>query len=412
MQNIFGWLEVFLQPKMMVIMGFGFASGLPLLLTKDTLQAWMTKDGINIETVVWFSLVSLPYSLKFLWSPLLDRFVPPFLGRRRGWILLVQIALMLAIALMASQSPKQSLELLAIMGVIVAFLSATQDIVVDAYRADILEEHEAGAGAGLAVLGYRIALLTTGAVAFALADVIGWQWAYLIMAGLMGIGVATTLYSKNPPAESPTTITLVDAVWKPLEEFFTRLTIKKGLFVLLFILLYRLADSLVAVVATPFLLSLKFTQTELGAVRGGIGLAATLVGTLAGGAVLSKIGVNKSLWIFGILQAASNGFYWLLAVVGQNFAMMLLTVNVENFCTGLGTAAFVGFLITMCHPQFSATQYALLSSLVALSRDIVVAPSGEIVEFLGWQGFFAMSILAAVPGLILLPLFAPWREEN
>jgi len=412
MQNIFGWLEVFLQPKMLVIMGFGFASGLPLLLTKDTLQAWMTKDGIAIETVVWFSLVSLPYSLKFLWSPLLDRFVPPFLGRRRGWILLLQIALMLAIALMASQSPKQSLELLAIMGVIVAFLSATQDIVVDAYRADILEKHEAGAGAGIAVLGYRLALLTTGALAFALADVIGWQWAYLIMAGLMGIGVATTLYSKNPPAESPTTITLVDAVWKPLEEFFTRLTIKKGLFILLFILLYRLADSLVAVVATPFLLSLEFTQTELGAVRGGIGLVATLVGTLAGGAVLSKIGVNKSLWIFGVLQAVSNGFYWLLAVVGQNSAVMLLTVNVENFCTGLGTAAFVGFLITMCHPQFSATQYALLSSLVALSRDIVVAPSGEIVEFLGWQGFFAMSILAAVPGLILLPLFAPWREEN
>ncbi len=412
MQKIYGWLEVFLQPKMLVIMGFGFASGLPLLLTKDTLQAWMTKDGINIETVVWFSLVSLPYSLKFLWSPLLDRFVPPFLGRRRGWILLVQISLMLAIALMASQSPKQNLELLAIMGVIVAFLSATQDIVVDAYRSDILEKHEAGAGAGIAVLGYRLALLTTGAVAFVLADVIGWQWAYLIMAGLMGIGVATTLWGKNPPAESPTKITLVDAVWKPLEEFFTRLTIKKGLFILLFILLYRLADSLVAVVATPFLLSLKFTQTELGAVRGGIGLVATLVGTLAGGAVLSKIGVNKSLWIFGILQAASNGFYWLLAVVGQNSAVMLLTVNVENFCTGLGTAAFVGFLITMCHPQFSATQYALLSSLVALSRDIVVAPSGEIVEFLGWQGFFALSIFAAVPGLVLLPLFAPWREEN
>jgi PAT family beta-lactamase induction signal transducer AmpG len=232
------------------------------------------------------------------------------------------------------------------------------------------------------------------------------------MAGLMGVGVATTLWGKNPPAETTTTITLVDAVWKPLQEFFSRLTIKKGLLILLFILLYRLADSLVAVVATPFLLSLKFTQTELGAVRGGIGLVATLVGTLAGGAVLSKIGVNKSLWIFGVLQAVSNGFYWLLAVVGQNSAVMLLTVNVENFCTGLGTAAFVGFLITMCHPQFSATQYALLSSLVALSRDIVVAPSGEIVEFLGWQGFFAMSILAAVPGLILLPLFAPWREEN
>jgi len=412
MQAIAKWLEVFLQPKMLVILGYGFASGLPLLLTKDTLQAWMTKDGINIETVVWFSLVSLPYSLKVLWSPLVDRFTLPFLGRRRGWILLVQLALMVAIALMASQSPKQNLEALAILGVVVAFLSATQDIVVDAYRADILEKHEAGAGAGIAVLGYRLALLTTGALAFRLADRIGWQWVYLLMAGLMGIGIATTLWGKNPPSETIPAISLVEAVWQPFVEFLQRLTFKKGLLILLFIFLYRLSDSLVAVVAVPFLLSLGFSQTELGDIRGGIGLVATLVGTLAGGAVLSRIGINKSLWIFGILQAASNGFYWLLAQAGQNLPLMLVTVNVENFCTGLGTAALVGFLITICNQQFSATQYALLSSLVAFGRDVVVAPSGEIVKFLGWQGFFAVSIFASIPSLLLLPLFAPWEEEK
>ncbi len=412
MQAIARWLGVFFQPKMLAIMGFGFASGLPLSLTKDNLQAWMTKEGINIETVVWLSLVSFPYSLKFLWSPLVDRFVPPLLGRRRGWIFLVQVALMLAIALMASQSPKDNLELLAVLGVVVAFLSATQDIVVDAYRADILEEHEAGAGAAVAVFGYRIALLTTGALAFVLADVIGWQWVYLLMAGLMGLGLATTLWGQNPPREANTAISLVDAVWQPFWEFFQRLTPQKGVLVLLFILLYRLADSLVAVVAIPFFLSLGFSQTDLGVVKGGIGLVATLVGTLAGGAITSRIGINKSLWIFGILQAVSNGFYWLLAVQGQNTTLMLVAVNVENFCTGLATAGFVAFLITMCNPQFSATQYALLSSLVALSRDVLVAPSGEIVKFLGWQGFFAMSIVAAVPGMVLLPLFAPWTAKD
>lgn len=405
-------LSVFWQRKMLVIMGFGFSSGLPLNLTKDTLQAWMTSDRIDIETVVWFSLVSLPYSLKFLWAPLVDRFVPPFLGRRRGWILLVQVLMVLAIGIMSSLAPRTSLQPLAVMAVVLAFLSATQDIVVDAYRADILEPNEAGAGAGMAVLGYRIALLSTGSLAFVLADRWGWSGAYLLMAGLMLLALVPTLGGKNPDSETQAPTSLTEAVWQPLQEFFARLELKTGLLILLFILLYRLGDALVAVVATPFLLGLKFSQTDLGAIRGGVGLMATLVGTLAGGAILSQIGINRSLWIFGILQAVSNLFYWLLSIVGGNFVMMVITVNVENFCTGMGTAAFVGFLISLCNPRFSATQYALLSSLVALSRDVVVSPAGELVQMMGWSNFFLLSIGLALPGLCLLPLFAPWSGKN
>lgn len=407
----FSGLSVFWQRKMWVILGFGFSSGLPLLLTKDTLQAWMTKDGIDIETVVWFSLVSLPYSLKFLWAPVVDRFVPPFLGRRRGWILVVQLLMMGSIGVMSRLSPARDLQLLAVMGVVVAFLSATQDIVVDAYRADILEPPEAGAGAGMAVLGYRIALLTTGSLAFVLADHWGWGGVYLLMAGFMALALIPTFWGSNP-AHNQAPASLTEAVWLPLQEFFSRLCLKTGLLILLFILLYRLADSLVAVVATPFLLSLQFSQTDLGAIRGGVGLVATLVGTLAGGAILNYIGINRSLWIFGILQALSNLFYWLLAIVGGNFTLMVITVNVENFCTGMGTAAFVGFLITLCNPRFSATQYALLSSLVALSRDVVVAPSGELVQMMGWANFFLLSIGSALPGLCLLPWFAPWSGDR
>ncbi|MFN3926116.1 MAG: AmpG family muropeptide MFS transporter [Pseudanabaenaceae cyanobacterium] len=406
-------LAVFLQRKMLVILGFGFVSGLPLLLTKDTLQAWLTSQGLAVDQVVLLSLVGLPYSLKFLWSPLVDRFVPPVLGRRRGWILLMQIGMTVAIALMAGQNPKDSLQWLAILALVVSLLSATQDIGVDAYRADILLPHEAGAGAGMAVLGYRIALLTTGTVAFALADRVGWQTVYGLLAGLMGLTVLITLWGENPPNDSSAPVSLVDAVWQPLAEFWQRLGGLRALLVLLFVLLYRLGDSLVAIVTIPFLQDfLQFSQTDIGLVRGAVGLTATIAGTLVGGAILSQLGIYRSLWLFGILQGATNFAYWVLAGVGHNLPLIIVTINIENFCTGMGTAAFVGFLLTMCNPTFSATQYAVLSSLVAFSRDVMVAPAGFLVKAIGWHNFFLGTIAAAVPALLLLTLFAPANTIN
>jgi PAT family beta-lactamase induction signal transducer AmpG len=452
MNQILSALRVFQSRKMAGLLGLGFASGLPLLLTKDTLQAWMTSEKVDISTVVWFSLVSLPYSLKFLWSPLVDRYQPSWfnrwgVGRRRSWILFMQLGLILSLGLMFWHQPRQSLWWLGLNALLIAFLSATQDIAFDAYRTDVLEPAELGPGAAVPVLGYRAAMLTTGSIAFLLAPLLGWQGVYVAMAALMSLGIICLWFAPEPTGENLAPASLQQAVVLPFIDFFQRFGSSKAILILVFILLYRLGDSLAGVVTVPFLLQVGFRDADIGAVRGGLGLAATLVGTLCGGAILTKIGVNRSLWIFGVLQALSNLTYWGLALVGQanptmtqkiidangkvvnNLCLggtndfsgpclgLVATINVENFCIGLGSAAFVGFLISLCNRQFSATQYALLSSLMAVSRDIIVAPAGELVKLLSmwtnshWAWFFLITVVAALPGLCMLPFFAPWRES-
>ena len=399
---------------MVALLFLGFASGLPLFLTSKTLQAWMSIEGVDLKAIGLISLVSVPYSLKFIWSPLLDRFVPPFLGRRRGWLVLMQGALIFAIAAMALQQPRQALQFLAFNAVLIAFFSASQDIAFDAYRTDVLEKWELGAGAAVAVLGYRIALLVTGSLALILADRMPWQTVYLLMSIFMAVGLLTSLWAPEPKNQEQPPASLADAVSLPFIEFFQRSGVLRGVLILLFIVLYKLGDALVNNMSTPFLLpntGLGFTQTDIGAIQGGMGLLATIVGTLAGGAFLSKIGSNRSLWVFGFLQAVSNLAYFVLAQAGKNYSVLVLTINIENFCGGLGTAAFVAFLMSLCNPRFSATQYALLSSLMAVSRDILVAPAGTLAKATGWSSFFLISIVAALPGLLLLPVFAPWNPQ-
>jgi len=397
---------------MAALLFLGFASGLPLFLTSKTLQAWMTVERVDLGAIGLFSLVSLPYSLKFIWSPLLDRFVPPFLGRRRGWLVLTQGGLLLAIAAMALQRPSQALQLLAINALLIAFFSASQDIAFDAYRTDVLEQREMGAGAAVAVLGYRIALIVTGSLALILADRIPWSTVYLLMSALMVIGLCASLWAPEPRQQERPPTSLADAVSLPFIEFFQRSGLLRGVLILLFIVLYKLGDALANNMSTPFLLQTGFSQTDIGAIQGGMGLLATIVGTLAGGAILSKIGIHRSLWVFGALQAVSNLAYFLLAQIGKNYSFLVLTINIENFCAGLGTAAFVAFLMNLCNQRFSATQYALLSSLMAVSRDILVAPAGSLAKATGWPLFFLISIVAAVPGLLLLPVFAPWNPRS
>jgi PAT family beta-lactamase induction signal transducer AmpG len=405
-------LQVFQSRKMAALLFLGFASGLPLFLTSKTLQAWMTVERVDLGAIGLFSLVSLPYSLKFIWSPLLDRFVPPFLGRRRGWLVLTQGGLLLAIAAMALQRPSQALQLLAINALLIAFFSASQDIAFDAYRTDVLEQREMGAGAAVAVLGYRIALIVTGSLALILADRIPWSTVYLLMSALMVIGLCASLWAPEPRQQERPPTSLADAVSLPFIEFFQRSGLLRGVLILLFIVLYKLGDALANNMSTPFLLQTGFSQTDIGAIQGGMGLLATIVGTLAGGAILSKIGIHRSLWVFGALQAVSNLAYFLLAQIGKNYSFLVLTINIENFCAGLGTAAFVAFLMNLCNQRFSATQYALLSSLMAVSRDILVAPAGSLAKATGWPLFFLISIVAAVPGLLLLPVFAPWNPRS
>jgi len=405
-------LRMFGQPKMAALLMLGFASGLPAYLTSRTLQAWMTVEQVDLSTIGAFSLVALPYSLKVLWTPLLDRYVPPFLGRRRGWMLITQVALMLSIAWMAMRDPSLAVQMLAFNAILIAFFSATYDAVFDAYKIDVLETREMGAGAAVSVLGYRIALLVTGSLALILADHMSWPMVYVIMAALMLLGIIATLRAPEPELrESPPT-TLAEAVKLPLLEFFGRAGVMRGFAILLFIVLYKLSDYLAQNMATPFLLQTGFSQTQIGAINGGIGLLATIVGVMAGGGLVAKLGINRSLWIFGALQAVSNLMYYLLATLPQSTTMLVIAMVTENFCTGLVTSGFVAFLMSLCNVRFSATQYALLTSLMAISRDVLVAPAGAIAEVTGWPAFFLITLAAGVPGLLLLPVFAPWNKDR
>jgi PAT family beta-lactamase induction signal transducer AmpG len=414
-KQIRSFLQIFQSPKVGILTLTGFASGLPFNLTRDTLAAWMTVAGVRVDTIGWLNLVNTPATFKFLWSPLLDRYVPPFLGRRRGWMAVSQVGLMLAIAAMAFQRPTEALQLLAINAIVIAFLSATQDIAIDAYRADVLAAEEVGVGVAVWVLGFRLALIVTGSLALLWARQLTWQGIYLAMAALMGLGVLTSVYAPEPDRRDrngqvimpPTTFS--EAVQQPFFDFFHRFGIRRGGLILAFVVLYRLSDYFMTVITVPFLVETKFSLEAIGAIRGGMGLVATIAGGLVGGAVLGRIGVSRSLWIFGGLQAVSNLAYWALAIAGKNYSMMVIAVNIENFCGGLGTAAFLGFLMTLCNPRFSATQFALLSSLFGVSRDIIASSAGSIAAQTGWVWFFFLSFCAALPGLLLLPIFAPWN---
>lgn len=407
-------LQVLQQPKMAALLLLGFSSGLPLYLaSKAPLQAWLSQEGLSLEAIAAVSLFGLPYSLKFLWSPLLDRYMPPFLGRRRGWLVITQVALIVAIAAMALQHPRAALQLLGINALVIAFLSASQDIVVDAYRTDVLEQREMGMGASLFLLGYRIAILITGSLSLALADHLPWPVVYLLMALLMGVGLVTAFLAPEPLLRNQPPQTLFEAVERPFFDFFQRKGIVQGMLILVFIVIYRFGDSLVKNLSTPFLLDkgLHFTQTDI-AFPTALGIVAVIVGTLVGGVITTQIGINRSLWLFAGLQAMGNLLYYALALAGKNYGLMLAAINAENFCAGLESAAFVAFLMSLCNPQFSATQYALLSSLLAFSRDIMVAPSGGWATALGWPNFFLATAILALPGLGLLPFFAPWNPKT
>ena len=404
-------VRIFGQPKMAILLLLGFSSGLPLYLTSKTLQAWMTTAKVDLATIGFFSLVALPYSLKFVWAPVMDRFVPPFLGRRRGWVLITQVLLLLVIAAMALHDPRTGLKMLAINAIAIAFLSASQDISLDAYRTDVLETREMGAGAAVFVMGYRIALLVTGGLALYLADRIPWPSVYLVLAALMLIGIVTTFVAPEPVLREQPPRSFYEAVILPFGEFFQRNGIGRALLVLLFIVLYKYADSLAGSMTTPFLLKTGFTQTEVAAAFGVAGLIATIVGTLAGGAAIGKWGINRSLWVFVVIQGLSNLTYYYLAVSSESRWFMTTAVVVENFGYGLVTGAMTAFLMVMCNKRFTATQFALLSSLMAVSRDLLVAPGGKIAESLGWPTFFLITVAMAIPPLLLLPFIAPWSRD-
>ena len=404
-------LRVFGQPKMAAILFLGFSSGLPFFLTNRTLQAWMTIEGVDLTTIGLFSLVTLPYSLKFLWAPLMDRYVPPLLGRRRGWLILTQIGLLVSIAAMGFQDPERTLQLLAFNAVLIAFFSASQDVVFDAYRIDVLDEREMGAGAALGVLGYRIALIVTGSLAFILADQMPWSVVYLLMAGLMIVGIVAAIRAPDPVDESPPT-SIGAAVVEPFVDLFNPTGLLWGILILLFIIFYQLPDRFAQNMATPFLLQIGFSQTEIGAIQGGIGIGATIVGVLLGGAVVAELGLNRSVWVVAALQILSNLAYYWVAMTGPNEWILVAVVIIENLAGGMVTAVFVALLMSLCSKKYSATQYALLSSLMAAARDVIVAPAGRVAEATGWPTFFLLTLAVGIPALLMLPLLVPWGGEK
>jgi MFS transporter, PAT family, beta-lactamase induction signal transducer AmpG len=394
------YLQVFRSRRVAVMALAGFSSGLPLALTGGTLQAWMTVAGVDLRTIGIFALVGLPYTVKFLWSPLLDRFVPPRMGRRRGWMILAQAALLLGIAAMAAGNPRQAPLALGTLALLVAFASASQDIVIDAYRTDVLRPPERGLGAGVFVTGYRVAMLVSGGLALILAERIGWRSTYLLMAALMTVGISAALFGPEPETRAPPPRTLKEAVIGPLTEFFSR---RAAASMLLLIVLYKLGDAYAGTLTTAFLIrGIGFSPTDVGTINKGLGLASLIVGAVFGGAWMVRLGLYRALLIFGALQAVSNLSFMALAWIGKSYGMLVFTVAFENLCGGMGTAAFVALLMALCDHRYTATQYALLSSLAALGRIFVAPTSGFLVEVVGWAPFFFITTLSALPGLGVL----------
>ncbi|MBJ7221821.1 MULTISPECIES: muropeptide MFS transporter AmpG [unclassified Brenneria] len=394
-------INLFSQRNSLFLLLLGFASGLPLALTSGTLQAWMTVENVDLKTIGFFSLVGQAYVFKFLWSPLMDRYTPPFLGRRRGWLLLSQLLLIVAIVCMGFMNPARDLWWLAALAVLVAFCSASQDIVFDAYKTDLLPPAERGTGAAVSVLGYRLAMLVSGGLALWIADrLLGWQATYWLMAGLMLIGVLATLLAPEPDNSQPAPRTMEQAIVAPLRDFFGR---NNAWLILLLIVLYKLGDAFAMSLTTTFLIrGVGFNAGDVGLVNKTLGLFATIVGAVYGGLLMQRLTLFRALMLFGILQAVSNAGYWLLAITDKNLFSMASAVFLENLCGGMGTAAFVALLMTLCHKSFSATQFALLSALSAVGRVYVGPIAGWFVEAHGWAWFYLFSIVAALPGLFLL----------
>ena len=402
-------IKVIVSRRMLVAFVMGFSCGLPLLLTMSVLQAWMKDEGVDLTVIGMMALVGLPYTLKFIWAPFLDRFTLPFLGRRRGWMLVAQIALTVSIVALGQSNPVQNPWLLAFAAFLVTFFSASQDIVIDAYRREDLSDEELGLGSSLYINGYRIGMLLASGGGWIMADYMSFSMVYLILAGCMLPGLITTLLTPEPGTPAGTPQTMREAVIDPLVEYFGR---NDALWILAFILLYKVGDTMASAMTTPFYLDIGFSKSEIGAVVKLFGFWATIVGGLAGGIMMLRLGINRSLWVFGFLQALSTAGFALLANIGYSIPLLSLVIAFENLSSGMGTAAYAAFMASVTNKKFTATQYALLTSLMGVPRVLASAPTGFLAKNVGWETFFMACALVAIPGMLLLLKFAPWNSKK
>lgn len=405
--------DIIFNKRMLICVFTGFSSGLPLYILISLLPAWLRSEGVDLKAIGLFSLISLPFTWKFIWAPLFDRYTPP-LGRRRGWLLITQLALLFSIPAFGYLHAQLDLWTVAYLAAVVAFFSASQDIVLDAYRREILPDIELGLGNVIHVNAYKIAGLVPGSLSLILADHLPWQSVFIITALFMLPGLFMTIVVDEPALKLGAPKTLRQAVVEPFHEFISRNGMRTALVILAFIFLYKLGDSMATALATPFYLDMGFSKTEIGLVAKNAGLWSSVAGGILGGIWMIQLGINRALWLFGIVQmVAILGFAW-LALVGHDVLVLALVIGFEAFGVGLGTAAFVAYIAQTTHPLYTATQFALFTSLAAVPRTVANAGTGFMVERLGWFNFYIVCFLLAIPGMLLLYKIAPWNtiKEN
>ena len=406
-------LEALFNRRMLICIFTGFSSGLPLYILINLIPAWLRSEHVDLKAIGLFALIQLPFTWKFVWSPLVDRYALPVLGRRRGWMLLTQILLLLSIPLFGLLQPQLNLWTIAYLATAVAFFSATQDIVLDAYRRELLPDAELGLGNSIHVQAYRVSSLIPGALALILADHFPWETVFSVTALFMLPGIATTLLVREPTLAHPPPRTLVEAIVEPFHEFMSRHGVREALLILAFIFLYKLGDSMATALATPFYLDMGFTKSEIGLIAKNAGLWPSIIGGLLGGLWMVKIGINRALWLFGVVQLVSIlGFAWLAYVNQPDRVLLAIVISFEALGVGLGTAAFVAFIARTTDPRYTATQFALFTSLAVVPRSIVNASTGWIVEAIGWFDFYLVCAALALPGMALLLRVAPWNEPS
>jgi MFS transporter, PAT family, beta-lactamase induction signal transducer AmpG len=405
------WREALLNRRMLICVFTGFSSGLPLYLLINLLPAWLRSERIDLAAIGLFALIQLPFIWKFLWSPLVDRYALPMLGRRRGWMLATQLLLLASIPAFGLLRPQFDLWAIAYLAAAVALFAATQDIVLDAYRRELLPDNELGLGNAIHVQAYRIASLVPGALALILADHLPWSAVFVITAFFMLPGIANTLLISEPPLARPAPRTLYEAVVEPFHEFILRFGWQQAALVVAFIFFYKLGDSMATALATPFYLDMGFSLSEIGLIAKNVGLAASVIGGLLGGLWMLKIGIDRGLWLFGAVQLVSIlGFAWLARVNEPDRLLLAFVIAFEALGVGLGTAAFTAFIARTTDPRYTATQFALFTSLASVPRSLVNATTGWIVEQTGWFAFFLLCTALALPGMALLLRVAPWSE--
>jgi PAT family beta-lactamase induction signal transducer AmpG len=397
---------------MLICVFAGFSSGLPLYVLLTLVPGWLRSEHVDLKAIGLFTLIQIPYTWKFLWSPLLDRFGLPWLGRRRGWMLITQCALLLAIAVLGGMVPATDMRAIAALAALTAFLSASQDIVIDAYRREILSDAELGLGTAVYVNAYKIAGLIPGSLSLVLADYYPWPIVFIITALFMFAGIGMTLLIAEPAIAPGAPRTLRAAVIEPFVEFIGRTGWRDAVLVLAFIFLYKLGDSMATALATPFYLDMGFSKSQIGLIAKNAGLWPSVLGGLVGGLWMVKLGINRALWVFGAAQALSIlGFALLSQLPGDRIALAC-AIGFEALGVGLGTAAFTAFIARTTNPRYTATQFALFTSLAAVPRTLINATTGWIVEQTGWLHFYLLCTLLAVPGMVLLWWVAPWNGRR